>query len=337
MDFRTSVRWGVIGCARIAKRGVIPAIARSKSSVLCGIASRDEVVARTWASEYGIPKVYGFYQSLLADPEIDAVYIPLPNELHRSWVLAAAGAGKHVLCEKPLALNGHEASEMVDACRSHGVILMEAFMWRHQPRTAHIREIVRQGDIGELRLIRSSFSFPIAPGDWRLDPSRGGGALWDVGCYCVNTARFFTGEEPSRFHAFARFGPSGVDLSLTALLEFPSGVLAIVDCSFEQPFRCHYELSGTRGLIDVPLAYLPPAGSKPTAALTQIACEANADSRPQGSRPLEFEPIDQYTAMVDHFAGCVSAGKLLDPGEDGLAQMVALDQVLAAGRAGRRL
>jgi D-xylose 1-dehydrogenase (NADP+, D-xylono-1,5-lactone-forming) len=336
MPPRTGVRWGIVGCARIAKRGLIPAIARSNSGVLCGIASRDEAKARAWASEYGIPKVYGSYQGLLADPEIDAVYIPLPNELHRTWVLAGSGAGKHVLCEKPLALNGREASDMVDACRTHGVILMEAFMWRHQPRMARIRQMVHQGDIGELRVIRSSFSFPIAPDDWRLDPSRGGGALWDVGCYCVNTARFFTGEEPSRFHSFARFWPSGVDLSLTALLDFPSGVLAIIDCSFEQPFRCHCELSGTRGLIDVPLAYLPAAGSKPTAALTQIASEENADSRPQESRSLEFEPIDQYTAMVDHFAGCVTAGKLLEPGEDGLDQMVALDQVLAASLVGRR-
>ena len=146
---------------------------------------------------------------------------------------------------------------MVDECQNAGVILMEAFMWRHQPRTLSIREMVRRGDIGELRLIRSSFSFPIAADDWRLDRLRGGGALWDVGCYGVNAARFFTGQEPSLIQSLARFGPTGVDMSLTASLEFPSGVLAAIDCSFEQPFRCHYELSGTRGLIDVPLAYLP--------------------------------------------------------------------------------
>ncbi len=183
-----------------------------------------------------------------------------------------------------------------------------------------------------LRSIRSSFSFPIAPGDWRLDPARGGGALWDVGCYGVNKARFFAVEEPSRFRSFARFGPSGVDLTLTSLLEFPSGVLATIDCSFEQPFRCHFELCGTGGLIDVPLAYLPAAGSKPTAELIQIKADENADSRPQESKLLEFDPTDQYAAMVDNFARGIHAGELPDPCEDGVAQMAALDQVLAAAR-----
>ncbi len=326
------MRWGIVGCARIAKRGLIPGIGASKSGVLCGIASRDETVASAWAGEHGIARPYGSYAALLADSEIDAVYIPLPNELHKTWVLAAAGAGKHVLCEKPLALDARDAREMVDACQNAGVILMEAFMWRHQPRTFSIRQMVRRGDIGELRFIQSSFSFPIAAGDWRLDRSRGGGALWDVGCYGVNMARLFTGEEPSRINSFARFGSTGVDLSLAANLEFPSGVLAAIDCSFEQPFRCHYELSGTRGLIDVPLAYLPAAGSKPLAAFAQVESDKNADSRPQGSRYLEFEPDDQYAAMVDHFARCVAAGKLLDPCEDGLAQMIALDQILASAK-----
>ncbi len=324
------IRWGILGCARIARRGLIPGIARSCQSVLHALSSRDGAVARSWAQEFGIPRAHGSYQALLADPEIDAVYIPLPNELHRPWVMAAADAGKHVLCEKPLALEAREAMAMVEHCRNRGVLLIEAFMWRHQERTLRIRKMVQDGTIGDLRLVRSSFSFPIAPDDWRLDPTRGGGALWDVGCYGVNTARFFAGEEPSRFKSFVRCGPSGVDLSLTATLEFPGGVLAIVDCSFEQPFRCHFELSGTRGLIDVPLAYLPATGTKPTATLVTIGSEKNADSRPQGSTRLEFEPVDQYAAMVDCFADCVFAGKLVDPAEDGLAQMVALEGVLSA-------
>jgi D-xylose 1-dehydrogenase (NADP+, D-xylono-1,5-lactone-forming) len=190
--------------------------------------------------------------------------------------------------------------------------------------------MLRQRDLGELRLIRSSFSFPIALDDWRLDPSRGGGALWDVGCYGLNAARLFTGEEPSRFRALARKGPSGVDLSLTASLEFPSGVLAQVDCSFEQPFRCSLELSGTRWMIEVPLAYLPPAGAGPTATITKIDGGENADSRPQEAKVVKFEPVNQYAAMVDHFASSVDAGKLLEPGEDGLAQMIALERINAA-------
>jgi predicted dehydrogenase len=328
-----TIRWGILGCARIAKRGLIPGIAASHSGVLRALASRDETTSRAWANACGVPVAYGSYQALLADAEIDAVYIPLPNELHKQWVLAAADASKHILCEKPLALDSREARTIVDACHERGVILMEAFMWRHQPRTLSILELLRKGDLGELRLIRSSFSFPIVPGDWRLDPFRGGGALWDVGCYGLNAARLFTAEEPSRFRTLTRTGPSGVDLSLTALLEFPSGVLAIVDCSFEQPFRCHCELSGTRGMIDIPLAYLPPAGSKPTATITRIDGGDQADSRPQESTVVEFEPANQYAAMVDHFASSVSAGTLLAPAEDGFAQMVALERILSAAGA----
>src|SRR3954467_7009090 len=147
---------------------------------------------------------------------------------------------------------------MVEHCRRRQVVLMEAFMWRHQPRTAELRRLVAGGAIGDLRLVRSSFSFPIEPGDWRLDPARGGGALWDVGCYGVSTARLFAGAEPTAVRSLARVGPTGVDLSLTAELRFPGDVLGLIDCSFEQPFRCSYEFVGTLGAIAVPDAYLPP-------------------------------------------------------------------------------
>ena len=249
----------------------------------------------------------------------------MPNELHRPWVLAAADAGKHVLCEKPLALDVREAALMVEHCRRRGVLLMEAFMWRHQPRTRELRALVNGGAIGELRLIRSSFSFPIAPGDWRLDPTRGGGALWDVGCYGVSAARFFAGNEPVAARAIAHFGPDGVDMSLGAILEFPGGVLAAIDCSFEQPYQCRYELVGTRGVIEVPDAYLPPARGKPTARLRTIG--TGSDSDLDQIQTLEFEAVDQYAGMVDAFASSVAAGRLVDPAEDGLAQMTVLDQI----------
>ena len=168
--------WGILGCARITRRGLIPGIAESKSGSLVALASRDLATARSWAREFDIPKTYGAYQELLDDTAIEAVYIPFPNELHRPWVLAAADAGKHVLCEKPLALDASEAGEMVEHCRNRGVLLMEAFMWRHQTRSLELLELIRSGAIGDLRLIRSSFSFPMGPGDWRLDPERGVGA-----------------------------------------------------------------------------------------------------------------------------------------------------------------
>lgn len=315
------LRWGILGCARITRRGLVPGIQGSSSGRLLALASRSRETARAWAAEFGVPRAYGSYDELVADPEIDAVYVPLPNELHREWVLAAADAGKHVLCEKPLALDTREAAAMVEHCRRRGVVLMEAFMWRHQPRTAALRQLVAEGAIGELRLIRASFSFPIEPGDWRLDPLRGGGSLWDIGCYGLNTARLFAGSEPLAAQAFARLGPTGVDLGLTATLRFPDDILAILDCSFEQPFRCAYELVGTTGSIEVPLAYLPP--SKPVARL--IAADGSIKNE------LSFDLRDQYTAMVDAFAQAVAeGGSFPEPAENGLAQMVGLDAIRSA-------
>jgi predicted dehydrogenase len=327
-----TLRWGILGCARIGRRGLMPGIKGSRTGELAAIASRDAATARAWGAEFQVPRAYGDYSALLADSEIDAVYIPLPNELHAPWVRAAADAGKHVLCEKPLALNAGEAAGMVAHCRDRGVLLMEAFMWRHQPRTLGLRDRVANGLIGDLRLIRASFSFPIEPGDWRLDPDRGGGALWDVGCYGVSTARLFAAAEPESFRARAHSGPSGVDMTLAATLEFPGGVLASIDCSFEQPFRCVYELVGTKGLIEVPDAYLPPAASPALAKVRNTGSGSDSDAGADAVAVLEFPPVDQYAAMVDAFAAYVAAGRLMEPAEDGLAQMKALDAVLAATR-----
>ncbi len=316
----TTLRWGILGCARITRRGLAPGIRASATGVPHALASRDAATARAWADELGFTRAHDSYEALLEDPDVNAVYIPLPNELHRAWVTAAADAGKHVLCEKPLALDASEAEAMVQHCRSRGVVLMEAFMWRHQPRSLELRRLIRDGAIGELRLIRSSFSFPIAPGDWRLNPARGGGALWDVGCYGVNAARLFAGSEPVSLRSLARPGPTGVNLTFTAILEFPGGVLATVDCSFEQPFRCSCELVGTRGVVEIPDAYLPPASGRPIARLRTIGSPNDSGAASDDARILEFEPINQYAAMVNTFAASVAAGTLVNPAEDGRAR-----------------
>ncbi len=316
------LKWGILGCARISRRGLIPGIQGSTTGTLAAIASRSVETARAWAQEFAIPRAYGSYEELIADPEIDAVYNPLPNELHRPWTDAAVAAGKHVLCEKPLALDAPEAEAMAATAASHGRVLMEAFMWRHQPRTLAVQQLVADGAIGALRLIRSSFSFVIDRSDWRLDPGRGAGALWDVGCYGVSTARLFAGSEPEQIRALAHFSDRGVDLSLTTTLKFPGDVLAVIDCSFEQPFRCVYELVGETGTIVVPDAYLPP--ERPTAVLT------TAD----GSRELSFAGTNQYAAMVDAFAASVAAGRLVAPAETGVGTMRALEAILDAARAG---
>jgi predicted dehydrogenase len=332
MTSDTALRWGILGCARITRRGLVPGIRASGTGVLQALASQDPATARAWAAEFGIPRAHETYEALIDDPEVDAVYIPLPNELHRPWVTAAADAGKHVLCEKPLALDACEAAVMVEHCRIRGVLLMEAFMWRHQPRTLELRRLIRDGAIGELRLIRSSFSFPIAAGDWRLNPARGGGALWDVGCYGVSTARLFAGSEPVGLRSIEHNGPTGVDLSFAALLEFPGGVLATVDCSFEQPFQCAYELVGTRGVVEVPDAFLPPTSGPPIARMRTIGSPSDSATAADEIRLLEFEPVDQYAAMVDALAISVAAGALIDPAEDGLAQMIVLDRLKSMAR-----
>ncbi len=329
------LRWGILGCARITRRGLIPGIRGSNSGTLQALASRETATVRAWADEFQVPRAHGNYQALIDDPEVDAIYIPLPNELHRSWVVAAADAGKHILCEKPMALDAREAAAMVEYCRTRGVILMEAFMWRHQPRTLEIRRMIREGAIGELRLIRSSFSFPISSGDWRLDPARGGGALWDVGCYGISTARLFAGAEPTAVRALAHFGPTGVDLTLTGLLEFPGDLIGVIDCSFEQPFRCTYELVGTGGSIEVPDAYLPPADGPPIARLRSFGSAPDSGPDADVVRTLTFESVNQYSAMVDAFAKSVEAGAPVDPAEDGLAQMTALDRLLQAAQSNR--
>ena len=181
MESGLKLRWGILGCARISRRGLIPGIRDSTSGTLSALGSRDLATAHQWATEFGVPRAHGSYQAVLEDPDVDAVYIPLPNELHKSWVFAAADAGKHVLCEKPLALGARRRrAKWSSHCRSRGVVLMEAFMWRHQPRTHGLLKLVADGAIGELRLVRSSFSITVDPGDWRLDPARGGGSA--LGC-----------------------------------------------------------------------------------------------------------------------------------------------------------
>jgi xylose dehydrogenase (NAD/NADP) len=328
-----TLRWGILGCARISRRGLIPGILASQSGTLVALASRRREVAEAWAREFRIPKAVAGYEELLSDPAIEAVYIPLPNELHAPWTRAAADAGKHVLCEKPLALNASEARAMVTHCQSRGVLLMEAFMWRHQNRSGELKRLVNAGRIGTLKLIRCSFSFPIEPGDWRLDPARGGGALWDVGCYGLNAARFFTGLEPVAFQAVAKRSPSGVDLSLAAALRFPGGVLALFDCSFEQPFRCTIELVGSSGVIDVPDAFLPPQAGPASARLRILESRSDADASSDQIETIQCANVNQYANMVDAFASCVASGRLNEPAEDGLAQMLALDAIRQAAEA----
>ena len=320
MSRPTPLRWGILGCARVARWQVAPAFREVKLGTLRAIAGRDPATTRRVAKELRIPVAHDSYRALLDDPEVDAVYIPLPNDLHRPWTLEAADAGKHVLCEKPFALDARQAREMAGRCRSRGLVVREGFMWRHQPRTREVLRLVRSGAIGELRLIRASFSFKLSDDPWRLKPEHGGGALSDVGCYVVNAARLFANGEPAEVRSLARFGPTGVDLSLTAELRFPGDVLAVLDASYEQPLANAYELVGGRGSIRVPDAFVPP--KRPVAYL-------NRDGR---IRKLKFGRANQYAAMFDDFAKAVAGGEADDPSptDDPEAQMAALDAIRTA-------
>ena len=247
------VRWGVLGTANIA-RLVIPAIQQSHNGRVVATASRDLARAKTFAAELSVPRAVASYDELLNDPEIDAVYIPLPNSLHKPWTIRAAQQGKHVLCEKPLALTASECDEMIEACDAARIILMEAFMYRFHPQIHKVRGLIAQGSIGKVRLIRAAFSYILAdPGDIRRVKELGGGALMDVGCYCVNMARLMIGTEPAEVQAMADFGTgSAVDETFVGLMRFPGGELALFDCSFGYPFRQFVEIVGTEGVIEMP-------------------------------------------------------------------------------------
>jgi predicted dehydrogenase len=310
------LQFGILGCARICRRGMIEGIRASGVAELAAIASRRGETARAWADEFEIPRHYDSYDALVADPAIDAVYIPLPNDQHATFTIKAAAAGKHVLCEKPLARTVDEAAQMVAACRQHGVILMEAFMWRHHPRVRRACEMIAAGELGELRLVKMDFSFDIDRSDWRLRPEQGGGALFDLGCYGINAARLFTRSEPMEVVGWSKPYNSGVDMTDSFMLRFPSGVIALLDSSFDCPYRNRLEVVGTKAAIEFPGGVLPA----PTSELVV--------HKSDGATSINFGPAQQYVEQVKAFGESVRAGALVEPAEDGLANMQALEDVL---------
>lgn len=293
---RSKIRWGVLSTANIGRVAVNPALQASSNGELLAVASRDPGRARESASKWGIPRHHPGYDALLDDPDIDAVYIPLPNSLHREWTIRAAEKGKHVLCEKPLALTAAECREMHAAAEANGVKLMEAFMYRFHPRTGKVLELVQEGAVGALRMIRSAFTFRLTrPDNIRLQPDLGGGALMDVGCYCVNLSRMVAGSEPEAVQAWASWGPSGVDVQMAGSLRFEGGVLAQFDCALTMERRESYEVAGTDACLTVPAAFLPGTGD------VAIALHRGREAEVRH----EIPGVDEYRLMVEHFADCV--------------------------------
>lgn len=318
------VRWGVLGAARIAVRRVLPALLRSERSTVVALASRDRARAVEIARQFEIPRVHASYDDVLADPDVDAVYIPLPNSLHHPWTIRCAAAGKHVLCEKPLALNAQEAQLMADACRNRGVLLQEAFMHRFHPQIEKLQELVASGEIGAPWLVRSAFSFPVArDDDIRLNPELGGGGLMDVGCYCVNISRLLFGEPETAF-AVANI-EGGVDVRLAGLLRLDGERAAEFDCGVRAQFRQFCEVVGSAGSIFVERPFQPE--ERPVTLIIR---------RGDQERRFEIPGTNQYVRMIDHFADCVrTGGTPRYPAEDAVANMRVIDALYGSAKTGR--
>jgi predicted dehydrogenase len=241
--------WGIISTADI-NRLVIPPAQESPKIDLVGVASRTQERADEYAAKWSIPRAYGSYGALLADPEIECVYISLPNTMHTEWSIKSVEAGKHVLCEKPFTRNPDDVTAAWDAADAAGRILSEAFMWRHSPQTKRLRALIDDGAVGEVRLIRAAFSYSLYDEDnIRLRTDVEGGALMDVGCYCVSGSRLAADAEPVEAYGSARYGPTGTDWIFTGVLRFPGDVLAAFDCGTALPNRDELEVIGSEGSL----------------------------------------------------------------------------------------
>jgi predicted dehydrogenase len=321
------VRWGVIGCADIAVRKVIPALQASTSGDVLAVASRGDERARSTAARLGIPRAYGSYDALLADPEVEAVYIPLPNHLHREWTVRAAEAGKHVLCEKPLALSADEARQMIDACAAGGVLLMEAFMYRLHPMWRRVRTLVDDGTIGELLAIQSFFSYRnVDPTNIRNIAAFGGGAVMDIGCYPINVARWMFDAEPDGVAATVRRDPDfGTDVLTSAVLDF-DGRQASFTCSTQIEDHQRVDLVGTAGRLVVEIPFnIPP--DRPT----RILRIAGGDPPVAPAiEVIEVSPADPYGVQGDAFASAIREGTPVPiPPSDAVGTLTVIERILA--------
>lgn len=328
------IRWGVMGNATIARVCVIPAIQKSRNGIVRALASRTPETAREVARKNRIPRLYDSYDALLADPNIDAVYIPLPNHLHRPWTLKCLAAGKPVLCEKPLACNAREADEMARAAAAANLPLMEALMYRFHPRSRRIKQLIDDENIGDPRLVRAAFCYRMesdvmeAGSNFRLKTETGGGALLDVGCYGVSVTRWLLGTDPSHVQAQAVFNPSGVDIHLVGSMVFPEGGLGSLEVSFVTALQQTYAVIGDEGAIELPHdAFIP---------WEKDALYWVRGTSEEIGREFIVTGADEYQLMAEHFADVVKGLAEPDcPVTDSVASMRVLDALAAAAKSGR--
>jgi D-xylose 1-dehydrogenase (NADP+, D-xylono-1,5-lactone-forming) len=312
-----TVRWGILSTANINEKWLAGAWSVPDAEVVA-VASRDGDRAEGYARERSIPRAHGGYEALLANPDVDAVYIPLPNSLHVEWTRKALEAGKHVLCEKPISRHSDEVAGLFDLAEARGLQLMEAFMYRHHPQTARLQELVADGAIGTLRMIRAAFSFPIArTDDVRLSVALDGGGLMDVGCYCVNAARMLAGE-PERVHAERTVGGDGVDITFAGVMRFADGVLAHFDAGVVLADRSQLEVVGDRGtlLVSDPWHCREPG----------IVWRRDGETR-----RIEIERADSYRLEVENLSAAIrGTERPLLGREDAVGQARAIEALLAA-------
>jgi predicted dehydrogenase len=329
----TKVRWGVLSTAKIGTQKVIPAMQRGTLSEVTAIASRDADRARTAASALGIAKTYGSYEALLADPDVDAIYNPLPNHLHVPWTIKAAERGKHVLCEKPIAMSAAEARALLAVRDRTGVKIQEAFMVRTHPQWLKVKEIVRQGTIGEVKAIVGVFSyFNRDPVNIRNRPEYGGGALMDIGCYLVNTSRFIFEREPSGVSgAIERDPDMHTDRTTSVMLDY-DGAHAVGTCSTQMVPYQEIQVLGTTGRI-----YLPIPFNAPPDRPCKVLLDSGADLFGGGVTVFEIDTCNQYTIQGDLFSRAILDGAAAPlPLEDAVRNMTVIDALFASAHSGRR-
>jgi predicted dehydrogenase len=326
------VRWGVLGVAKIAVEKVVPAMQLGEAVEIVAIASRSEAKAKTAADRLRVPKAYGSYEELLDDPEVEAIYNPLPNHLHVPWSVKAAEAGKHVLCEKPIALDAAEARLLLAARDTHGVLIQEAFMVHTHPQWLRARALVRDGHIGDLRAIQTSFSyFNRDPANVRNRADIGGGGLYDIGCYAITTSRFLFEDEPRRVLGIIERDPEmGVDRLTSAMLDFPRGQAAFTCGTQMVPYQ-RTQIFGARGRIEIEIPFNAPP-DRPC----RLFVDDGRDLFGGGVETIELPTVNQYTVQGDLFSLAIRAGGPAPvPLEDAVRNMAVIDAVFRSSKSGR--
>ncbi|HEY1500178.1 MAG TPA: Gfo/Idh/MocA family oxidoreductase [Acidobacteriaceae bacterium] len=326
------IRWGVLSTANIGVKKVLPAMQRGQHSTIAAIASRDLAKARTIAEQLSIPTAYGSYEELLADPNLDAIYNPLPNQLHVPLTIQAAEAGKHVLCEKPIAMSRTEAQSLLAVRDRTGVLIGEAFMIRSHPQWLRTRALIDEGRVGTLRSVAAFFSyFNTDPANIRNQPETGGGALYDIGCYCIQSARYAFGQEPTRVCGLVDRDPElHTDRLTSALLDFPAGQAIFTSSTQLVPYQ-RVQFFGTKGRIEIEIPFNAPP-DRPT----RLFIDDGRDVFGSGIAAETFPTADQYMLQGDAFSRAILEGTSVPVSlEEAIANMAVIDAIFASAQSGQ--